>query len=64
MRQERCIKKQEPSGSCFFNCIFFAQIIRAKVPAQTKTIIEMPIKKYFTFIAPRIKRHALKTKSN
>ena len=29
-----------------------AQIIRANVPAQTMTITEMPIKKYFTFIAP------------
>ncbi|OLR20178.1 hypothetical protein BH713_05725 [Enterobacter kobei] len=26
-----------------------AQIIRAKVPAHTMTITEMPIKKYFTF---------------
>jgi len=47
----------------FFNCIFFAQIIRAKVPAHTKTITEMPIKKYFTFIAPRINRYAIKKQS-
>jgi len=34
--------------------MFFAQIIRAKVPAQNKTITDIPIKKYFTFIAPRV----------
>jgi len=38
----------------FLTVVFFAQIIRAKVPAQTNTITEMPIKKYFTFVAPRI----------
>lgn len=32
-----------------FLCVIAAQIIRANVPAQTMTITEMPIKKYFTF---------------
>jgi len=41
----------------------FAQIIRAKVPAQTKTIIEMPIKKYFTFHHSARIRHAINDKS-
>jgi len=42
-------------GACFFDYIFFAQfIIRANVPTHANKITEKPIKKYFTFIAPRI----------
>lgn len=39
--------KKAPSGAFF--TLIFAQIIKANVPAQTITITEMPIKKYFTF---------------
>jgi len=41
--------KKTGAKRLLFFCINFAQIIRANVPAQTMTITEMPIKKYFTF---------------
>lgn len=46
----------------FFILMFVAQIIRANVPAQTMTITEMPIKKYFTLHRSAYARYAFMTK--
>ena len=50
-KRRRAQKAQNKTGAkwLLFFCANLAQIIRAKVPAQTMTITEMPIKKYFTF---------------
>jgi hypothetical protein len=47
----------------FFFALFVAQIIRANVPAQTMTITEMPIKKYFTLHRSAYTRYAFMTRS-
>ncbi len=44
--------QQEPDGSCFsLHSLLLDH--QGKVPAQTMTIKEMPIKKYFTLLSPR-----------
>jgi len=42
-------RNEKKRRQALFFTLIFAQIIKAKVPAQTITITEMPIKKYFTF---------------